>query len=202
MHTPSKQKWLERNRPPRVQISYDVETAGAIEKRELPLVVGVLADLSGPQGSAVPVGERRFVEIDRDTFNTVLAKIEPRLTIADLKLDTVPGLDLSGEIRFSSIDDFEPEHIVKSVPGLSELFDARNELRDLMAKLDGNAKLEGRLSAIFVDAEGKDTDSGARDAQLKLLTGDAGAAAAPAPAPATDPGAAEEPAAGDDNKPA
>ena len=175
MHTPSKQKWLERNRAPRVQISYDVETSGAIEKRELPLVVGILADLSGMPESVQPVGERRFVEIDRDNFDAVLSKIAPRLDVSALSMQAVAGIELGGAINFKKIDDFDPEFIVKSVPGLNELFETRNELRDLMAKLDGNAKLEGRLSEIFVDGEGKDVEVAARDAKLKELGGVASA---------------------------
>ncbi|MES2317743.1 MAG: type VI secretion system contractile sheath small subunit [Pseudomonadota bacterium] len=179
MHTPSKQKWLERNRAPRVQISYDVETSGAIEKRELPLVVGILADLSGMPETVQPVGERRFVEIDRDNFDAVLEKIGPRLDVSALSMQPVAGIELGGAIKFKKIDDFDPEFIVKSVPGLNDLFETRNELRDLMAKLDGNAKLEGRLSEIFVDGEGKDVELAARDAKLKELGGVASEAAKP-----------------------
>jgi type VI secretion system protein ImpB len=171
MHTPSKQKWLERNRAPRVQISYDVETGGAIEKKELPLVVGIMADLSGMPTTIVPLGERRYVEIDRDNFNDIMAKIGPRLDVTRLSMQPVAGVELGGEIKFTEIDHFDPEHIVKSVAGLSELFDTRNELRDLMAKLDGNAKLEGRLTALFVDADGNDLDAAARAAKLKDIGG-------------------------------
>lgn len=192
MHTPSKQKWLERNRAPRVQISYDVETSGAIEKRELPLVVGIMADLSGMPATVVPVGERRFVEIDRDNFDAIMSKIGPRLEVSALKMDPVPGVELGGTLTFNKIDDFEPEHIVRSVSGLSDLFDTRNELRDLMAKLDGNAKLEGRLNAFFVDADGKEVDPATREAGLKTLGGTV--AAAPAkPDPAVKPEPADKP---------
>ncbi|MFL6656717.1 MAG: type VI secretion system contractile sheath small subunit [Massilia sp.] len=171
MHTPSKQKWLERNRAPRVQISYDVETAGAIEKKELPLVVGIFADLSGMPVNVVPVGERRLVDIDRDTFDNVLAKIGPRLDVSGLSFDPVPGIELGGEILFSKIDHFEPEHVVTSVPGLNELFQTRNELRDLMAKLDGNAKLEGRLTELFVGKDGTPVADADREAKLAELGG-------------------------------
>jgi len=190
MHTPSKQKWLERNRPPRVQISYDVETAGAIEKKELPLVVGIFADLSGMPETVVPVHERRFVEIDRDNFDKVLAKIGPRLEVGGLKMNPVQGVELGGTIAFNKIDDFEPEHIVTSIPGLSELFDTRNELRDLMAKLDGNAKLEGRLTALYTDAQGTALLMGADEAKLKeLLKRDQPASAEAEPAPPAEPDA-------------
>ncbi|SHH10174.1 type VI secretion system contractile sheath small subunit [Massilia sp. CF038] len=196
MHTPSKQKWLERNRPPRVQISYDVETAGAIEKKELPLVVGIFADLSGMPETVVPIHERRFVEIDRDNFDQVLAKIGPRLDVARLRMRPVEGVELGGTISFNKIDDFEPEHIVRSIAGLSELFDTRNELRDLMAKLDGNAKLEGRLTALYTDANGTALLKGADAATLdSMLKRDAGAAteAAPPATPEAPPATPEAP---------
>lgn len=182
MHTPSKQKWLERNRAPRVQISYDVETAGAIEKKELPLVVGILADLSGMPEKVVPLAERRFVEIDRDVFDKVLSNIGPRLDVSRLTMQPVAGLELGGVISFNKIDDFDPEHIVKSIPGLNELLETRNELRDLMAKLDGNAKLEGRLTEIFVDKDGKDVEAAKRESSLKELIG-----STPAPEPTPEP---------------
>jgi type VI secretion system protein ImpB len=193
MHTPSKQKWLERNRPPRVQISYDVETAGAIEKKELPLVVGIFADLSGMPETVVPIHERRFVEIDRDNFDKVLAKIGPRLEVSGLKMNPVQGVELGGTIAFNKIDDFEPEHIVTSIPGLSELFETRNELRDLMAKLDGNAKLEGRLTALYTDAQGTALLMGADEAKLKTLLNRDQAAPAGATEPAAEPAPPAEP---------
>lgn len=186
MHTPSKQKWLERNRAPRVQISYDVETAGAIEKKELPLVVGILADLSGMPEKVVPLVERRFVEIDRDVFDKVLSNVGPRLDVSRLTMQPVAGLELGGVISFNKIDDFDPEHIVKSIPGLNELLETRNELRDLMAKLDGNAKLEGRLTEIFVDKDGRDVEAAAREASLKELMGPANVTP-PAPEPSPEP---------------
>lgn len=166
MHTPSKQKWLETNRPPRVQISYDVETSGAIEKKELPLVVGILADLAGTAAVA-PLDERRFVEIDRDSFDQVMAKIGPELDVARLtKVGAVPaGVTLSGTIRFSKLEHFEPEYIVSQVKDLKDLFDIRCDLRDLMAKLDGNAKLEGHLDGLF-----KYGDDGKLDEQANLET--------------------------------
>src|SRR5471030_3186440 len=152
MSKESSQKWLERNRPPRVQISYDVETNGASVVAELPLVVGIMADLSGvyDEASRATLGERRFIDIDRDNFDGVLNQIAPRLDISGLGLNLGPNDPvLSGSIVFSSIDDFHPDSLVASVGGLKELFEARNQLRDLMAKLDGNAKLEASLQALF-----------------------------------------------------
>jgi len=112
----SLQKKIGRVRPPRVQITYDVETGGAIEKKELPFVVGVLADLSGqPDKPLLTVKDRKFVEIDRDNFDKVLAKTEPRLAFkVDNKLsndDTKIGV----ELRFSSMEDSEPQNVVEQV---------------------------------------------------------------------------------------
>src|ERR1700677_3578659 len=117
----SLQKKIGRVRPPRVQISYEVETGGAIEKKELPFVVGVMADLSGQPDPSKPlaaVKNRGFVEIDRDNFDKVLAKMAPRLAFkVDNKLsddDTKIGV----EIKFSSMEDFEPQNVVEQVEPL------------------------------------------------------------------------------------
>jgi type VI secretion system protein ImpB len=136
MSTESSQKWLERNRPPRVQISYDVETGGASAKRELPMVVGILADLGA---ASDPLPKRRFIEIDRDNFDQVMKTIAPTLQIK--------GIDgLSGSVTFEKLDHFEPDYLVKHVKGLDELFSQRQQLRDLMAKIDGNDRLHRRLA--------------------------------------------------------
>jgi type VI secretion system protein ImpB len=142
MSSESSQKWLERNRPPRVQISYDVETGGASAKRELPMVVGILADLGA---TAEPVPRRRFIEIDRDNFDQVMKTIAPSMQIKG-----IPGL--SGTVGFEKLEHFEPDHLVQHVSGLSELFQQRQQLRDLMAKIDGNDRLHKSLA----DAVAKD----------------------------------------------
>jgi type VI secretion system protein ImpB len=186
------QKWFERNRPPRVQISYDVETAGAIEKKELPMVVGVMADLSGmrdPDITPSTLGERRFIEIDRDTFDKVLTQIGPRIDVTGLGLGTTAPA-MSGILQFKSIDDFEPENVVKKVEGLKDLFKARNQLRDLMAKLDGNAPLEARLQALFLNDSGQQLPDAERNAKLDELYNQSLAAA---PTPAATPGQDTEP---------
>lgn len=149
----SLQKWMGRNRPPRVQITYDVEIGDAIEKRELPLVVGVLADLMGKPASAPPkMKDRRFVEIDRDNFDEILAKIAPRL---DMSVpDTMKGEgNLKVELNFRQFADFHPEAIVQQVPRLQKLLQARLELRDLLAKLDGNDDLDGLLANVVGNTE-------------------------------------------------
>ncbi len=141
----SLQKWVGRNRPPRVQITYDVEIGDAVEKRELPLVVGVLADLAGKPASAPPkMKDRRFVEIDRDNFDEIMAKIAPRL---DMSVpDTMKGDgNLKVELNFKQFSDFHPEAIVQQVPRLQKLLQARLELRDLSEKIDRREQLRAQL---------------------------------------------------------
>ncbi|MFM8246988.1 MAG: type VI secretion system contractile sheath small subunit [Burkholderiaceae bacterium] len=150
----SLQKWVGRNRPPRVQITYDVEIGDAIEKRELPLVVGVLADLAGKPASAPPkMKDRRFVEIDRDNFDEIMAKIGPRLDISVPDMMKGSG-NLKIELLPKKFADFHPEAIVDQVPRLKKLLEARLELRDLLAKLDGNDDLDGLLAGIVKNTEG------------------------------------------------
>ena len=149
----SLQKWVGRNRPPRVQITYDVEIGNAFEKKELPLVVGLMADLSGQPESPLPkFKERRFVEIDRDNFNDVMTKIAPRLDIS--VPDTLKGEgNLKVELHFNQIDQFEPESIVNQIPRLARLLEARQQLRDLLGKLDGNDELDSLLENILQNTE-------------------------------------------------
>jgi type VI secretion system protein ImpB len=149
----SLQKWVGRNRPPRVQITYDVEIGDAVEKKELPLVVGLLADLSGQPIAPLPkLKDRRLVEIDRDNFNDIMAKIAPRLDIS--VPDTMKGEgNLKIELNFQNFDDFHPEAIVSQVPRLAKLLEARQQLRDLLAKLDGNDELDSLLENIVQSTE-------------------------------------------------
>ena len=149
----SLQTWVGRNRPPRVQITYDVEIGNAFEKKELPLVVGLMADLSGQPENPLPkFKERRFVEIDRDNFNDVMTKIAPRLDIS--VPDTLKGEgNLKVELHFNQIDQFEPESIVNQIPRLARLLEARQQLRDLLGKLDGNDELDALLENILQNTE-------------------------------------------------
>ena len=140
----STQKWLGRNRPPRVQITYDLETGGAIQKKELPLVVGILADLAGDTRDDEPLTaykKRKFIEIDRDNFNDVLKSIGPTLTIKGKAL------------KFQKIDDFRPESVVNQVEDLKQLLDTRQALNDLLAKLDGNDGLNAQLRRVVESPE-------------------------------------------------
>ena len=176
----SLQKWVGRNRPPRVQITYDVEIGDAVEKKELPLVVGLMADLSGqPMLPPPKMKDRRFVEIDRDNFNEIMGKIAPRLDMS--VSDTFKGEgNLKIELNFTEFDHFHPEAIVKQVPRLARLLEARQQLRDLLGKLDGNDELDELLGNIVQNTE-----------ELKALRG----AETPAAAAATEEAAAAEEAA-------
>jgi type VI secretion system protein ImpB len=131
-----------------------VEIGGAIEKKELPLVIGVLADLAGKPETPLPkLKERGFVEIDRDNFNDVLASIQPRLAFpVENKLSKEGGF-INTELRFRSIDDFTPLNLVNQIPTLKKLFEARGKLSDLLAKLDGNDDLDSVLQQVVNDTE-------------------------------------------------
>lgn len=148
----SNQKKLSRVRSPRVHITYDVEIGDAIVRRELPLIVGVLADLSGmPAVLLPPVKERVFVEIDRDNFNDVMIGNAVRLVYkVDNVFDTSAG-PLNLELLFNSIDAFEPINLVKQIDVTNKRYESRNRIRDMMAKLDGNDPLDGILAEILAD---------------------------------------------------
>lgn len=160
-------------RPPRVQITYDVEIGNAIEKKELPLVVGILADLSGkPDTPPAKLVERRFVDIDRDNFNEILSSISPRAT---LQVDnTISGDDskLNVELRFNHIEDFDPVNLVKQVVPLRRLFEARQRLRDLLTKLDGNDDLDQLLQDVVANTEGLQEIKAARPEAEAAPAGD------------------------------
>ncbi|HCE6786351.1 TPA: type VI secretion system contractile sheath small subunit [Pseudomonas aeruginosa] len=169
----STQHKLDRVRPPRVQITYDVEIGNAIEKKELPLVVGILADLSGkPDTPPAKLVERRFVDIDRDNFNEILSSISPRAT---LQVDnTISGDDskLNVELRFNHIEDFDPVNLVKQVVPLRRLFEARQRLRDLLTKLDGNDDLDQLLQDVVANTEGLQEIKSARPEAEAAPAGD------------------------------
>jgi type VI secretion system protein ImpB len=152
----STQHKLDRIRPPRVQITYDLELAGAIEMKQLPLVVGILTDLTGkPDEPLPPLKERKFVEIDRDNFNEVMASLRPRLAIqVDNKLTDEEGSKLNAELRFTHIDDFEPQNLIHQLEPLKKLFEARQRLNDLIAKLDGNDDLDALLTEVAGNTDG------------------------------------------------
>jgi type VI secretion system protein ImpB len=150
----STQHKLDRVRPPRVHITYDVEVGDAIEMKELPFVMGVISDLSGKPDTPLPrLRDRKFVDIDRDNFNDVMKGMKPRLAFqVENKLkgdDSKIGVDL----HFNSIEDFEPEQIARQVEPLRKLMEVRRELTGLLAKADGNEKLGDRLREIIGNTE-------------------------------------------------
>jgi type VI secretion system protein ImpB len=151
------QKKLDRVRPPRVQIKYEVEIGDALELKELPFVVGVLGDYSGqrdPDDPLPPVKDRRFVTIDRDNFNDVLREMKPRLAFrVDDKLTGNPDQKINVELRFNSLDDFTPENVVKQVDPLRKLAETRHQLEMLKAKMDGNDKLVGLLEKVLESSD-------------------------------------------------
>lgn len=146
----STQHKLDRVRPPRVHITYDVEIGDAVEQKEIPFVAGVLSDLSGkPEEPLPPLKERKYVEIDRDNFNSVLEGMNPRLTYrVDNKIeddDTKIGV----ELKFKTLDDFHPEKIAEQVEPIRKLVEARKKLYNLLGKLDGNDKLDELLQDVI-----------------------------------------------------
>jgi len=148
----SVQQKIARIRPPRVQIAYEVETGGAIEMKELPFVVGVLGDFSGKPEEPLPaLKNRKFVEVDRDNFDQVLSSMKPRLAFStDNKLQD-DGSKVGVELKFNSMEDFEPDRIVQQVEPLRKLVEARQKLSDLLSKMDGNEKLENILNDVISD---------------------------------------------------
>lgn len=152
----STQKKLERVRPPRIQISYEVETGGAIEMKELPFLMGVLGDFSGNPAEPLPrLKDRKFVEITPDNFDDTLASMKPRLQIAvENKLsDDENAPKLGVELNFRSMDDFNPENVAKQVKPLRELLELRTELSNLRANLQTNEKLDEVLQNTLGDSD-------------------------------------------------
>lgn len=146
----STQHKLDRVRPPRVHITYDVEVGGAIELKELPFVLGVLGDFSGKTDVQQPkMKDRKFIDVDRDNFDAALAGMKPRLAYrVDNKL-TNDGTEMNVEMRFNSLQDFEPDQVVQQVAPLKKLVDARKKLSDLLSKMDGNDRLEELLQDVM-----------------------------------------------------
>lgn len=147
---------LKRVRKPRVHITYDVETNGATETKEIPYVVGVLGDFSGDSDVAKKsLKERRFIDLKKDKFDQVMARLEPgvKMKVEDV-LSGEEGKEFAVDLKFRSMEDFDPDKIVEQVEPLRNLMETRNQLRDLMAKADGSEELESLLEQILND-EGK-----------------------------------------------
>ena len=172
----STQDKLKRVRKPRVHITYEVETNGAQVEKELPFVVGVMGDFSGNPDRPLPsLKEKKFVQIDRDNFNKVMADIAPEL---NLKVDNTlagDGSQMAVNLKFKDMSDFDPAKVADQVEPLKRLLETRARLNDLMAKVDRSEELEGLLEAVLQDPEA-----------MKKLQGELGlgAPAAPATAPA------------------
>jgi type VI secretion system protein ImpB len=195
MLSQSVQSKLSRVRKPRVHITYDVETEGAVIQKELPFVVGVLGDFTGKPAEPLPsLKDRKFVQVDRDNFDEVMARMRPGLSI---KVDNTLKDDQSEllvELQFRSMDDFEPGAVAERIPAIKALLDVRNRLRDLLTKADRSEELEellervlqseGALKELAADLEHKD---GTATNGAVPANGAAAAQAAPAaPAPAAD----------------
>ena len=153
----SLQKKLDRVRPPRVQIKYEVEIGDAMELKELPFVLGVLGDYSGkPEKPLPPLKQRKFVNIDRDNFDKVMEGMAPRLAYrVDDKLSGEEGKQLNVELKFKSMDDFHPEQVAKQIEPLRQLLQTRDKLKDLLGKLEGNDKLDELLQSVLNSTEAK-----------------------------------------------
>lgn len=149
-------KKLERVRAPRVHVTYDVQVGDAIEEKEIPFVMGVMADLSGQPEEPLPrLKERRFVEITPDNFDDVLKKMSPRVAYTvENKLSDDPDAGKIGvDLKFNTMDDFEPENVARQVKPLRELLELRTRLSDLVGSLQGNEKLEQLLQDVMGDEE-------------------------------------------------
>ena len=167
----STQHKLDRVRSPRVQITYDVEKGDALEKKELPFVVGVLGDFSGnPAEALAKVKDRKFVNIDRDNFDSVLKGCAPRLTYrVDNKLSG-DGSQMGVELQFKNLADFEPQNVAKQIEPLNQLMEIRAKLSDLKNKMYGNDKLAEMLQDILQNTDklaalGKETGAQAEESK-------------------------------------
>ena len=149
-------KKLERVRPPRVHVTYDVEIGDAIEMKEIPFVAGVLGDFSGQPEDPLPrLKERRFVDVTPDNFDSVLESMKPRVAFSvENRLSDDPNAGGIGvDLRFKSMDDFEPENVARQVRPLRELLELRTKLSDLRGSLQGNEKLERLLQDVIGSTE-------------------------------------------------
>lgn len=145
---------LDKVRKPRVHIKYEVETEGTMVQKELPFVVGVLGDFSGdPTADPRPFGERKFVQIDKDNFDTVMARMTPGLNLEVENTLTDDDTVMRVNLAFNSMADFEPARVVEQVPALKSLLESRNRLRDLLAKADRSEQLEQLLEEVLQDNE-------------------------------------------------
>ncbi len=147
----SSQKFIARNRAPRVQIEYDVETYGAQKKVQLPFVVGVMADLSGkPVEPLAPVADRKFLEIDVDNFDDRMKAMKPRAAFMVPNTLTGEG-NIAVDITFESMDDFSPAAVARKVEALNKLLEARTQLSNLLTYMDGKSGAEDLITKVLND---------------------------------------------------
>ena len=155
---------LNRVRKPRVHITYQVETEGAEVVRDLPFVVGVMGDFSGdPTAPLRPLADRKFTAIDRDNFNDVMASMNPGLKLRVDNTLSDAGGEMAVDLKFKSIEDFEPARVAQQVPALAALMETRAKLRDLMSKVDRSEELENLLEQVLKSED-----------ELKSLSGQLG----------------------------
>lgn len=149
----SSQKFIGRNRPPRVQIEYDVELYGSEKKVQIPFVMGVLADLSGkarPDDPVIPVDDRKFLEIDVDNFNDRLKAMKPHAAFDVPNMLTGEG-NIKVDLTFESLDDFSPAAVARKVEGVKELLEARTQLDNLLTHMDGKSGAEELIAKLIND---------------------------------------------------
>lgn len=144
---------LKRVRKPRVHITYDVESNGAVEQKELPFVMGVMGDYSGDNTNKKPLNERKFAQIDRDNFDDVMSNIAPELNMKVNNTLEKDGGEFSVNLSFKNMEDFEPHKIVSEVEPLKKLMETRNKLRDLLTKADRSEDLEKILENILSNSD-------------------------------------------------
>ncbi len=179
MATQSSQKFIARNRAPRVQIEYDVEVYGAQKKVQLPFVMGVMSDLSGnPAEPLAPIADRKFLDIDVDNFDSRMKAMKPRVTLAVPNTLTGEG-NLMVDLTFESMDDFSPGAIARKIEPLSKLLEARQQLANLMTYMDGKSGAEELIAKVLQDP--------ALLKSLAAVPNPAGAPEAAAPPPADNP---------------
>ena len=164
MGSESIHKKLDRVRKPRVHITYEVETEGAMVVKELPFVVGVLGDFSGqPTEPLKPMKDRKFIQIDRDNFNDVMTRMTPGLNLRVKNTLKDDGSELGVQLKFNSMDDFSPERIAQQVDPVKKLVETRDRLRDLLTKIDRSEDLENLLEKVLQNSD-----------ELKKLGGELG----------------------------
>ncbi len=141
---------LKRVRKPRVHITYDLETNGTVVEKEIPFVMGVMGDYSGDNAdSKKPLKERKFSQIDRDNFNEIMSKVNPQLRMKVENMLEGDGSEMSVNLDFKNMEDFEPHRIVEQLEPLKKLMDTRNKLRDLLTKADRSEELESILEDVL-----------------------------------------------------